>query len=325
MRIFTILLSFFMLLIMGEALAEEYCSIPCSSWYVNAEFLYWRAFEDNLHYSSNMTSTPPPGAGVLAYDGKVQELNWRWRPGFRVGLGRVGCEGWDLSVLYTWYQTKADGSATHNFLLGVWDPGAFSWQNASGKWNLHYQTLELVLTKPLYVGRYFTFNPFVALMGAHTHEKYDLHYFNTVNPLSVRVHNAQKLWAIGPKVGFRATRSFCRGWFLTGEGSIASLLSHYNVRRNDQTNLIFENEVPNRITDSFHALRLIAQHYLGVGWGHYLCSNRYHADIMLAWEHQILLDHNQMFFGPITAGFREAKNQSPLSLYGLTLKTNLNF
>jgi hypothetical protein len=67
-----------------------------SDWnvFLTADFIYWTIRQDGMFYAVS-------GAGTGASGGKVHDLDWKWEPGFKVGLGfNLPHDGWDLFAEY---------------------------------------------------------------------------------------------------------------------------------------------------------------------------------------------------------------------------------
>lgn len=74
--------------------------------FVSADFLWWKAEQENLEYVAtvNLGSNGTSGVGALvnSYQGQYHAPNFKYQPGFRVGIGyNLPYDGWDLFVNWT--------------------------------------------------------------------------------------------------------------------------------------------------------------------------------------------------------------------------------
>ncbi len=80
--------------------------LPMPGFFFNLDFFYWKGSEDGLSYGTDREVT---GSG---FEGKRKNLDFRWDPGFRVGLGYCMQEHdeWDLFLQLTYFHNEARGS-----------------------------------------------------------------------------------------------------------------------------------------------------------------------------------------------------------------------
>lgn len=289
----------------------------CSDYYVDFELLYWKAHVDGVAFAAQGWQTPDRG--------NVKELDWKWRPGFRLGVGTLlGCSEWDLSLIYTWYKGHAKGSVDDptQSTLGTWFPGSGGISHADAKWNLRFNTIDLALAKSFCLCNGFVFKPLIALRGGYLREDYNIFYVAAGSNAIDDLRNKQNFWGIGPKGGLNTQWNFCDSWSLIGDLGLSLLWGHYNIRRidNPDGSLL----TPNNIEDRFATLRPVIEYRLGLGWNKCLCY-KYPLNVQVLFEQQVWVNHNQMLFGPLNFDdFIQTRNTN-LSLYGLTLKAQVGF
>lgn len=278
--------------------------------YVDAELLFWNAHEDGLQYAAN---------GFDLTKGHHDDLDWKWKPGFRVGVGTLfGCNDWDLSLTYTWYKNKANNSTFDptGDTLGTWSEGAQRFTDLSGDLHLIFQTLDLALKKAFYVCDYFIVEPVVALRGAFIKERYNIDYVNTIDVTFQNIRNSQRFHAVGTLLGVNTRWIIYNQLSLIAEGAFSILYGRYDVNR-------FSEFADNNIQSNFNTLRSVIQSRFGFGWTR--CVYFGELDIQVLWEQQKWINHNQMLYGPLNFDQFVQNRNTDLSLYGITLKAQLTF
>lgn len=299
----------------------------CYNTYGFVEFLYWKVHEDGLGWAASQTANfGLPASPTTA------EPDWLWKPGFRIGLGHLFvCDGWDLSLAYTWYRSQAEDSETFNadtsIAFGLFDTNPSAGGQAS--WRLKYHTLDLALKKPFFIGKRVILDPSLALFGAYTSEKYIIDNILPGGPpfSSNHVSNEQKLFCIGPKMGLNSIWNLTNCWSIFGEGSIAFLWGHYHVSRHDINNNgdTGISSVIANLKNKFDTIRLVPFYTIGIEWNQPICGGNCCAYFKTAWEQQVWLQHNQLFLLSVSNDNTLLFNNTNLSLYGLTVSAGLQF
>jgi|SRR6185437_447726 len=132
--------------------------------------LYWKATEDNLTFASKVTE-----------NGTQQSLetpHFNWKPGLRLGLGGFfgKYDQWDLYCNWTYLYSKASNSvsvtSSSDFLMTDWWDGT-DFTNASAKWTLDYNTLDMEVGRNYFISKKVCFRPHVGVRGAWIHQKYN--------------------------------------------------------------------------------------------------------------------------------------------------------
>lgn len=289
-----------------------------------AEFLYWKVHEDGLAWAASQTAN----LSVPASRATAEPL-WDWKPGFRVGVGHLfKRDSWDLSLAYTWYYSKAKNSKRFNqdtnVAFGLFDT------NPSGSghahWNLHYNTLDLALKKPFYIGTKVILNPALGLFAAWTSEKYAIDNVLPGTPplASNHVTNKQRLSGIGPKTSLASTWNLSDYWSIFGEGSLAFLWGHYHITRHDTNNNGLGNiTVVANLKNTFDTIRLVPSYSMGFKWNKPIRNTWLY--FKAVWEQQVWLQYNQLFLLSVQNDNTLLFNNTNLSFYGLTLTGGVQF
>lgn len=295
-------------------LYPAHCPTPCNT-HLFFDFLYWKTHVDTLEWAATAINS---GGGLIATS-STNDPNWGWDPGFRVGLEHsCGCEGLNLSLIYTWYQSKATDSGTFpegdTFAL-------FSTQQAIGSgntdWHLRFQTLDLGVNKPFFLDKQLVLDPRLSLFGAHISDTYDIN----ITGGATTAHNSQKVWYVGPKAGLTTLWCLTHRWKVFGEGAIAFLWANYRVKREDfNSTLLVQN-----LKNVFSKLTLVPQFRAGVEWKSPICQGKYLLDFQVAWEQQFWLQQNRYFLFNVPTDNTLLANQGNLDLYGLTVRGGIQF
>ena len=185
----------------------------------DATFIYWQAYEDGLEFglvenSSERESpiifgeTGPNGGYAISGIFKDKKLDFKWEPGFKVGIGAIFGERdqWDLFLNWTWLQSKASASFTgtqnsvadlspdvilsgapvvgyNQYVVPSWGSIALGGpaRSASSHWLLHYNTIDLELGRNFFLETNLTVRPHIGLRGAFIHQSIKANYNSVSN------------------------------------------------------------------------------------------------------------------------------------------------
>ena len=152
---------------MGAYNAPGRIDVCCScDFFVDASFIYWYAGEEGLELSLSDTT----GNGLPIVDGKITNIDFKYQPGFKVGLGYNSChDDWQFYVQYTWLHftddvsTKAPQPSPPGVLYPLQSHPANSTNlailEANGKWDVDIDLLDFEMARPYYVGTMLIFSP----------------------------------------------------------------------------------------------------------------------------------------------------------------------
>ena len=197
---------------------NNYCDSGCCEpdWYtidryrISAEALYWRATENNLAFGIKETNTTSTAnfvnqAGTATTTQRRQELDFKWKPGFRVDVeSLLPWEKWYLGATWTYFSSNADGDASakdlvatvptpinpsvsNNFLVTTFlIPNAFSTNppninvnKIDAHWHLNFDNYELQIGKRFGFFRCFDFFLHAGARYLNIDQRY--HIFYTIN------------------------------------------------------------------------------------------------------------------------------------------------
>lgn len=152
------------------------CNAPCAtdccwSFDVGVDVLYWKPCVDDLDYAATVT-------GVINDVDNPLEVHYKsvcpdWEPGFRITLGKENAwKCFDLSFSYTWLESKDSESShasngeriapvgLHPYLVDQSNVSNNFFNFGKGKWELTYQTFDILLSYPFRCGSCHTIAPF---------------------------------------------------------------------------------------------------------------------------------------------------------------------
>ena len=285
-------------------------------WNVSADFIYWRADEDNLEYISDVHIA----TDETRYHSKVKQPSIKWSPGFRLGIGYTfeKQDGWDLRLQWTWLETHQTGHQTvdqnledgnRHLLQPWWNPslvGEFANQ-ASVDWKLHYNVIDLELGRDYFMSRKITLRPHFGLRGAIIDQKYDTAYEaifligdpNTfTTPTSLKAEN--NFGGIGVRGGGDLSWHFTKQWSLTGKFSGSLFYGnfdidgtmHHPVQINPQTGT-FTSQVA-KFKQQLSKVIPNVEVGIGLMWETYFNQNRHHVALALGYEFSEWFSQNQL-------------------------------
>ncbi|HSX04073.1 MAG TPA: Lpg1974 family pore-forming outer membrane protein [Rhabdochlamydiaceae bacterium] len=285
-------------------------------------------------------------------------------------------DGWDLFAEYTWYRLGTSKSVSAPTLpntqlssvattgLTLWDaywglngnnnvigqntsfdlvggvvlflPQAIVYGNASGKWRLHFNVVDLELGRNFYISRRLMLRPHFGLKGTWQKQNLSIALTNGISNFSSNLtflpeHDRfmnQKLteWGVGPRAGLDSAWHFSREFSLLGNIAVTGLYEHFSVDRFDYS--LFPPSSPFaglsnsfvNLESKFGTFQAVIEWMLGVRWEKWFLCDQYHFSLDAGWEEQIWFGQNQFL--------RVQNLESPeaiLTLAGLTVHARFDF
>ncbi|HSW73034.1 MAG TPA: Lpg1974 family pore-forming outer membrane protein [Chlamydiales bacterium] len=230
--------------------------------FINADFLYWRADENDLPYAFVQTENGTvtlSNNGVNAFTqfvpvGYFANIDFNWRAGFRVGAGwNTPYGGWDTLINWTWYRNSTIDSVHEDLTFNAGQTqvltgivpivSIFNGTNnrtftdsARAHWTLLYNMIDLELGRAFYVAEELSLRPFIAVRGGWIDRKLSIEYglsplpnnnSGLVVPSGLLFPNTlsfkNNYWGIGPRFGINTDWRFCNGFMILGDLSAALL------------------------------------------------------------------------------------------------------
>lgn len=204
--------------------AEIYCA-----WTIEVDFLYWQTTVGGL-----------PFAGVFKFSNfeiptekSLKQVDFGFRPGFRLWLSREFACDWDLRGYWTRLHTFGKKSES-GFIFPVWFfvPAQANFIDAHQ--NLHYDVVNVDCVKHFCIGDCFAFSPFAGLVAAIINQR-----LKTESTLIVEGFGSQKTKVIndfaggGFQLGLEAKYSLCRWINAYVRGAYDLLYGIFTLKKKD--------------------------------------------------------------------------------------------
>ncbi|MBS0620378.1 MAG: hypothetical protein JSS61_02845 [Verrucomicrobia bacterium] len=293
---------------------EQKANAPTAS----ASFLYWNANQDGLEYAAEYHVN----SSQTVYKGSDLDIRENWNPGFRLGLGWLfgHYDEWALTLDWTYYYSKARRTRSSsdfqskNFAphwSAILGPIASS---AKADWSMHFNTLDLSLSREYSLSKRISCRPFMGLRGAWIDQNYKTNYdgvwefiTNFVTPSYQRQPTSMKadldFKALGLRAGGDLVWHFCKNWGLFGKAAGSLLYGKFDVTER------FKGYRPNTgvgstatltpvfvtLDDNYHRARVNLEASGGIQWGTDFCKGKYHVSLGASWEISYWFDQNQLF------------------------------
>lgn len=333
-------LSLVSLNINAEEVWYDSCCPDTSGPYVSASYLYWY---------SKLEQLPLVIQGDLTNgsDDSLQEMNYDWKSGFKVGAGyKLPCDSLDVFLNWTHIRPTAHGSfnvATGpNQVMGaILADGLLQGnqiviivsESAKAHWHLNYNTLDFELGKDFFLCGNFYVRPFAGIKWGSLNQKFHVEYhnnfeFDVVTPTTAvpfalttqdfKIHDN----AVGPRIGLETRWNiFGSDVAFLANGAI-SLLWHQT--KLDSLGTVQDPD-PSKIRNDIFRTKIkymepVFELFLGFDW-HYCFCEGYAVDLAAGYEMQLWLDQTQTAFGE-EQGISNHRN---LSLQGLTASATFEF
>ncbi|HRW58459.1 MAG TPA: Lpg1974 family pore-forming outer membrane protein [Chlamydiales bacterium] len=305
-------------------------------YYIHGDFLFMQSHEDGLEFAISNDSTSTPATLPLE-NGQIRGFTTGshtkdWDMGFRFGIGAfLSTDGWDLHGMWTHLHGNVDktvGTTGNTVLSPLWFPPAVTQtcQQASARWKLDLNSLDLMLGKPYHVSRYFVANPYFGARYSFIDQDYKARYGGDFGKATMTGKN--NFWGFGLRPGFEG--KFLVNSHITIFGNIAAsiLWSKFDVDQQTENvptdpstgNYVFHNE--------FYTTATNLESALGIAWGTLFSEARYHIDVRLAYEFQKWFEQNRFrrFFdnGNSIVSNKEL-SKSDLNFEGLSLRLQFDF
>lgn len=281
--------------------------------YVMADLLYWRAKFGGSEYamSDSNSSSLPKSSNLLKVD-----LDWNF--GFKVGVGyHFDHDNWDANLIYTFYRTAGSDSSTHpasGFLLPIRtsslivsptpsnvDIGSFvACKHSTSDAGFRFDDLQFTLGRNFYVSRTLSLRPNFGVQSAWVRLKqnavysgYVLGFAVDIGSHSVFVQDKQRLWGVGPLLGFESKWYIGRGVSLFCNASSSILYGGYKVsHKNWYSANISENSIS--VRGNMHQFTTTRQMILGLVYDKTFNEGKDHVSVSLGYDTRYWWALNQM-------------------------------
>lgn len=310
------------------------------------ELLYWTVEQSDLDYvaerETGLTAVGPKKLHFVCYE---------WDPGFRAMVGyRIGCDGWDGSLRYTYFHSTAKDSTdiiengevgTGNLLPVLlhpaFDAGGAS-AKASARVSTQFEVLDFTFSRPFCVSDTLLMRPFWGVRGLWLAQSYKASYGEFVpppvvedapggkkEPLNFDFHHVKykgETCGVGIVVGVNSTVHICECFSIYGDvrGSILAAQTRFRHRQR------FEDDDP-RVNLKEKQNAPLATYELGVGgnWETMICDYCVLFDLGYEFTHVIPTSRNRRYVNVTTPGVSTGALTQDTIFHGLRASASVYF
>jgi hypothetical protein len=209
---------------------------------LDGSFLYWNAKTEGLEFAERVKITGINGTPTLikSTGDAMSPAFTTWDPGFQIGLGYIfsSREQWHTRLSWTRFDTNSHKSVETNindlpnkYMIPIWvsvltGPAA---DKASGHWDLDFDTLDLELNRPFFIGKWLSLDPKIGMRGAWIDQHYNVKYhalFPTSTTILIRntsFRSNESFKGVGIKMGSDLKFYLCKSLSILGNLSTSIL------------------------------------------------------------------------------------------------------
>lgn len=260
----------------------NYYDIPSRGKYtVRAEMLYLRPHVDNVKVNDNFIQSGfqffDPNT-ILIFTNNERARRFKWKPGWKVGVGYACNDCWEADLNWTHYSSKA---YIADFLRAETD------------WKLHLDMIDLEVGKEMWFRNCLRIKPFAGIRFAQIKQRYEFDVGAVgISPFGIFPFDysgklKHNYLAGGPRIGFDS--QFCLGcgfhFFLTGAAAW------------------IWGEMQNRFHDNVLISKLDKDHHwegtgitdisCGLGWSDLWYNERRRLTFRFGYEHHWFIHQNK--------------------------------
>lgn len=290
--------------------------------FVYGDYLYWIAQEDGLVFAQT-----GKGKDGTSFKGNLEKIDPSWENAYRVALGlNFPKEGYDLIGLWTHLSTTSSQSSNGN-LFPLWGhPDASATSSATfakGHWNLNLNILDLEWGRSSWFGGHFSLRPFFGVRWLKLDQTLKNTYLYESSPVtSGHLLSFSDFNGGGIRAGAESRYNIPYGFSFWGLISGTLLYGNYNTHLSIKEDSL---KIANAKDSTLNPLSTL-QLGIGVGWDSHFCKDRFHIELHLGWEQNLLFNANRMnhYMGALSKGlyFKEKGN---LTLQGLVVGSRFDF
>lgn len=293
--------------------------------FATGEVLLWKAQMDDLGFAVKSKSQTTIRKGK----GKDPKFNWNW--GFRVGFGyNVPHDKWDILGGYTQFR-----SATHTeekvsaseALFPSWMSGSSGYvSEAKAFWNMHLQLGDIEMGRSFAACKWLNLRPFIGVRGAWIYQRYTIEYKggSAVPGLDVdKVNMRNNFWGAGGRLGLNTLWGLTKGFSIFGDGSFSLLSGFFHVHQTEHlekagTSFLSVSSSPSQLVP-------IVDLVLGFQYDTFFKHKRYHLGVKLGYEFNYFFNQNEFMRFISGGGSLYTRNNSDLTLMGLSCGLRWDF
>jgi len=320
------------LFLMAHASANEPSSLYQKEFdsVVSAEvdYLLWFSNQDVLH-------TPTVATG------KSPNLSSKWSSGVRAAMGGQSAH-WDIELCYTYYSTSSSDTVNANIdtILSS-TPSTAGIFEVGEKWHLHFNRLDLQLSRKLLFGDHFLLEPFFGVEGLDVSQKFN-HNINTIFldlttalPATniVDSRNRNSLLGIGPRAGVKVNLDFKAGFGLYGNVGLNILWGKFKIKQDYNQTDYYSSGSSTILVDQGKGLSQESSIFnadleLGFNWRHFFPQQNLELALKIGWEYHYYVDivrFQDFYLQQMSLGTASYTTNGNLALSGLTIGVVLRY
>ncbi|MEI6242619.1 MAG: Lpg1974 family pore-forming outer membrane protein, partial [Chlamydiota bacterium] len=285
---------------------------------LSGSFIYWKPEEKGL----DIGATYPTDSSQT---GHVLNLNYRYKPGFKLGLGfSPTYDHWKIDLGYVRFHTHQHHSSSTSNLYGNWLETPFASTKQKGFWHLDMDLINIALGRPFYVGKALIFLPTFGFIGGWIDQNYRVEYSDEENNNDwVTSHNHSDSWLLGPAFGLETRWLLGYGFRIFGNGNFSLFFQHFKTRIEQEDRNIGGNIAVNQ-HDERSSLIPNLNLALGFGWGTYI-GKWTHFDLQLGYEFLLYWKQNMIRYLNDAQKTQTDPKAGELYIQGLTLTATFDF
>lgn len=250
----------------------------CGHFILEAEVLYWRAFEGGLSNPCDEIEINTVGDTSIL-DGRNHDPDPKWDLGFRVGIGYEFVNNCDLTVYWTRYDSQTDGGD----------------DSTRHKWKIDLDVIDALYRCDCNWFSCFAFNPYLGVRYAKIDQSLRKNRITTIDdgdPEISRARIKERFWGVGPLFGVEGDVGLRCGFSLYGNVAVGVLYGHYDVNSRKVT--VLDSGITNfdRIENDTHAFPIVLDLGVGVRWSTCFCNDKLFM-MQLGLEEHRYFNHNQ--------------------------------
>ena len=309
---------------------------------IGADWLYWKASEDGLNYSTfKNTATTIPGTTLTANSNSIQRPDFLWESGYKVYAGyELPCYEWEIDIIYTHAPHYIATSALiansapiatppvqnilllPTFLFTSPIAGAVSTtvvgSTIAAEWKLDFDYIDFDLGHTLCLSDYLSLSPHIGVRYLWMKQRFEIAYTGTDSG-SAFVYATQmqeRAWGTGIEGGLWTNWQVGSNFSIIGHLGGSILYGNYKLN----SGLAVKSTRAGVITNVAEALseRIctsipMVDYFIGVQYG--LCLGDIEFNFNIGWEQHVVFNANRFTLS----------DTGDLSLQGLTLGGGFNF
>jgi hypothetical protein len=304
-----------------------------NDFFFTADYLLWHFNECGLGYAVELNNT-------TANAGKVQNVNFDWSSGVRLGIGyRIPHDMWELSATWTGITSHAKGktSSSGQLIEPIWTHAVIASPaslitSMSGKWGLHLNILDGEMGRYFMATRWLALKPHFGLRGAWIDQSYSTTSTGgatfrgtAVGSDTVKIKNDFK--GVGLRAGLDTEWGFARRWSFYGNAAYSLVYGLFSLKQSESMTVGGSPSSIKDIKDSFQQLVSIAELGLGLRWDLPYCHKKMGFRLQAGWEFNAYFGQNKFerFGLPSAPGLSFNASNDDLTVQGFVLSARFDF